>query len=146
MKKMLALVMVVMLLASVCYGAVIATKVSGSTVSFSTIDAANNRYGSVVTFNSVTNHIRLVNLSTVADCYVDVECKDGDGKTGYLTKNSTTVFVPAIGKATPNTVEIDFSTRNLGFVGKTIDTSADGSVDGSNQKIVYVATGDVGDL
>jgi hypothetical protein len=146
MKKCLVAFLVLMLIASVSYATMVSTKVTGSTVSFSTISATVNRFGTVVTFNSVTNKIYLTNLSTVADCYVDLRCTDGNGGKGYLTKDSATVLVPAVGRASPNTVVIDFATSNLGFYGKTMDVSSNGGVNGSNQQIYYVATGEVKDL
>lgn len=133
-KKILVLVLV-LLLASPAFATMVATRVSGSTVTFSTVISGGNN---VVTFNSVTKHIRMVNLSTTKDCYADLRCVDANGNTGYFSRLSATVLLPAIGKASPNTVEFDFATKNLGFASDATGSLAD--------KIDYVVTGETGDL
>ena len=144
MKRILGLVLVLVLIASSSYATMAATRISGNTVSFSTVGYGDPTTPNVVTFNTTTRKVRLTNLSTIADCWVDMRCVDSNGTPGAMTKNSCTLLVPAVGRATPNTVEIDFATRNLGFRGDTNQTSADGSVSGSNQQIHYDLIGDTG--
>ena len=137
MRKLFVIALALCLMVSIGYATTRDTKVSGSTVSFSSVNLTVNRPANTVTFNSVTNKIILTNLSVVADCYVDII-----GKLG--SRNSATVLVPALGRATPNTVTLDFATRNLAFTADTSDTGTAPST--SNQQIRYIVTGDVGDL
>ena len=139
----LLVVLVLLLLTVPVHATMSPTRISGNTVSFSTVSGGWLTTPNVVTFNATTVRIRLTNLSTIADCYVDLRCVDSTGKSGYFTKNSATLLVPAIGRSTPNTVEIDFATRNLGFCSKVGNQySADNSVAGSNNQIVYTLIGD----
>lgn len=142
MRKLILALVLIGLMITNSYATIQDMRVSGGTVSFSTVDATVGRYGSIVTFNSITNKIYLTNLSTVDDCWVDLRCKTVTGNTGYLTKDSATVFLPAVGQATPNTIEINFATKNLGFVGSGIDVTSNGGVSGSNRIIRYFVTGD----
>ena len=138
----LLVVLVLLLLTVPVHATMSPTRISGNTVSFSTVSGGWLTTPNVVTFNATTVRIRLTNLSIVADCYVDLRCVDSTGKSGYFTKNSATLLVPAVGRSTPNTVEIDFATRNLGFMGNTNQTSSNNGVSGSNQAICYTLIGD----
>lgn len=145
-KKYLMVAAALMLFALPAFAITMDNRISGNVVSFSTVTGGALTTPNIVTFNSVTRHIKLTNLSTVANCYVDLRCVDASGKRGYMTRNSATVLVPAVGRATPNTVELDFSTYNLGFCGDTNQTSSNNGVSGSNQTISYIVTGDLQDL
>ena len=131
MKRIILSFVLSVFLVSECFGATVATKVTGNTISFSTSASA-------VTFNSVTNHIILRNESPAFDVYVDLKGVDSEGAqrdADRTTKPYTaTVKVPAA-SSTPNYVELDFATKNLGFI----------SEDGTGN-IVYIVTGEVGDL
>lgn len=123
------------------------TKISGNTVFFRAIEwsiptGGNIVTPTIVTFNSTTRFIRITNLSMYHDCYVDLRCIDGNGKRGHITSNSSVVLVGAKGSTTPNTVEFNFATRNLGFIGggSVITTGND------NHKIHYVVTGEQEEL
>jgi hypothetical protein len=131
----------------VSYGVTVDTKVSGNTVFFRAIEwsiptGGNLVTPTIVTFNTVTKHIKITNLSTINDCYVDLRCIDSSGTRGHLSSGSCVVLVPALGRQSPNTVEFDFATRNLGFIGggSVVRTNND------NNKVHYVVTGDWGDF
>ena len=134
MKKMKRIILVFalsMFLISDCFGAEVATKISGNTVTFSTTASA-------VTFNSVTNRIVLRNESPAFDCYVDIKGVDSNGaqRDANVTNKPYTALVKvSAASSTPNYVELDFATKNLGFI------SADGS-----GNITYIVTGEAGDL
>jgi len=131
MKRILISALALCLIVGIANATVKDTKVSASTVSFSTV-------GTVVSFNSVTNYIRMWNASTTQDCYADIRCRDSNGMRGYLTRNageSATIFLPKAGSVTSNVVELNFSTQNLGFIS-----------DVGTGNINYVVTGDQGDL
>ena len=113
MKKAMLVLAVIITLAVPAYGVNVDNRVSGNTVSYNTINLEVNRDPQMVTFNSVTKHIRLINLSSTFDCYADIRCMDSNGKRGYATEGSCNVLLPAIGRATPNTVEFEFATHNL---------------------------------
>ena len=117
-----------------CYAATVPTKVSGNSVTFSTV-------GTIVTFNSIAKRVRIINESTLYDVYVDPICKDANGKTGYFTRNSAVIKVGAYGSVTPNTIEFDLSTKNLAFI-------SDEGIAGARKHYVvdYVVFGDVNDL
>ena len=145
MRKVLLVLFVLLFMCGSAYATTMPNRVSANTVTFSTVAYGAGRGPQVVTFNSVTKHIRLLNLSTVADCYADIRCIDANGKRGFC--NSTCVILlPAIGKATPNTVEFDFATQNLGFIGNTVGSTTNGGVSGATQSVTYAVTGDLGDL
>lgn len=149
MRKILGLVLAAMFLTSSAFGAMADTRITGNTVSFSTVVRFTPICSStpnVVTFNTMINWIRFTNLSTVEDCYVDLRCVDSNGKTGYFTRDSATLLIPAVGRNSPNTVEVRFNTRNIGFASDRSDYSSNGNVSGSNHKIHYVATSDYGDF
>jgi hypothetical protein len=146
MRKLALVLVLVLLIASTSYGAVVATRISGNTISFSTVTNSWLTTPNVVTLNTITNKIRLTNLSTVADCYVDLRCVDNTGKSGYFTKESATLLVPAMGKASDNTVEIDFATKNIGFRSNTNQVSSNNAVSGSNNQLHYTLIGDWGDF
>jgi len=93
--------------------------------------------GPVVTFNSVTNHIYIRNESPLYDCYVDIKCVDNAGTSGHVSAVTAFLRVPAKGKETPNSVEFDYHTSNLSFIGHN----------GTNSGYVYyIVTGDRLDL
>ena len=145
--KILMVVLALCFMVSVGHATTVDNKVSGNTVYFRSIEwsiptGGNLVTPTIVTFNSVTRHIKLMNMSTVYDCYVDITCVDANGKRGHITSNSSVILLPALGRISPNTVEFDFSTHNLGFIGKTttVDTGND------NNKVTYVVTGDSGSL
>ena len=120
------------------------TFMTGNSVDFKPIEWGISNSGNsaptptIVTFNSTTRFIRLQNLSVYADCYADLSCRDISGKRGTITSDSCVVLLPAIGRATPNTVELHFATRNIGFIG-SVPTS-----DKYKQRVHYIATGDSG--
>ena len=132
-KKILVLLMV-FALASPAYGATVPSHVSGGTVTYSTVTHLFVKTRNMVSFNSATKWIKLINHSTTTDCYVDLDCRDANGKPGYLDRDSATVLVPAAGKQSPNTVEFNYSTRNLGFLSDTGNATGD--------KITFIVTGD----
>jgi len=136
MKKLL-LILLFVLLAFPAYAVVVPTRVSGGTVTYSTIDHGTPQ---VVTFNSITKHIIMWNESVHADCYVDLKCRDAGGKTGLITPENAIVKLPAAGTVTPNVIEIDFATWNLGFVSR-VDSALPVS-----QIVTYIVTGERGDL
>jgi len=103
------------------------TRASGSTVTFHTV-------ANVVTFNSVTNYIYAYNNSTTKDCWMDLRCKDANGKRGYTTLESAVVRLPHKGSQTPNSVAFYFSTHNLGFI---TDKTAN-----ITDTVTYAVTGD----
>ncbi len=145
MKKLLLVFCVLALSAGLVYAVTVDTKVSSNTVSFNTISFAANRGPQIVTFNSVTKHIRLMNLSKYRDCYADIKCVDASGKRGYATNDTLAILLPALGNATPNTVEFDFSTHNLGFRADSVSTTAlDENT--NNLKVTYTVTGEQGEF
>jgi len=88
--------------------------ITGDTVYFGT----NPYYR---TFNSVINYIRFINSSTTRDCKVDLICRDSNEKTGYTTLTKAFVIVPACGNVSPNTIEINITTRNIAFISNVND-------------------------
>lgn len=112
------------------YATEVPTKVSGQTVTFFTV-------ANMITFDSVTKHIFMQNESKVNDVFVDLICRDSDGKRGFMSKGTTTIKLWADGSQTPNSVELDFATINIGFIS---------DVGNSNDKVTYWVTGDVGDF
>lgn len=159
-KKIFVLGLMLLFLISPAFAVTVDTKISGNVVSFSSIGFSTNSVTTpnIVTFNTFTRHIRITNLSSTYDCWVDLLCKDSTGKTGYMTSNSSTVFVAANGgngNASPSVVEFDFATKNLGFTTKPrtgLNYVNMGSkpyerdVMGSDRKIHYTVTTDVGDF
>ena len=143
MKKILALVLVVLFIASSVSATVVATRVSGSTTQWGKDASGPNATSSVITFSSVTSRIVLQNLSRTRDCWVDIKCVNNPtGTTGHLTTNSAVVLLPMLGRATPNVVQIDFATRNLGFLAK--DMTVGGVY--NDEQVVYYVLGEAGDL
>jgi len=140
MKRILGLVLVLVLIASSAHATMVATRVSGNAVSFSTVTGVWATTPNVVTFNSVTNHIVIRNFSRVSTLFVDLRCVDSNGTRGYMTATS-----PQLAIASSSTVQIDFATKNLGFM-STADQVGDNSVVGSNQVVTYTVTGDVGEF
>jgi len=134
MRKILGIACLVLLLAVPAFGATVETKVSGSTVAFS------SSLQTVVTFNSVTRKIIIFNESLDSDLYVDLVCVNGLGIKGEMTATSATVKVPY--STSPNSVAFDFSTRNLGF---TTQSGVAGT-NGAGGNVTYIVFGDQGDL
>lgn len=104
--------------------------ISGDTVEFGT-----DPY--YITFNSVTNWIRITNYSDTRNCQVDLICRDSNNDTGYTNLTNAFIIVPMsdADSNSPNTVEFKVSTRNMAFI-----TNANAS--GSNEKIGFIVTGD----
>ncbi len=146
MRKIFLALVILGIMATQVFATTVDTKVSGDTVFFRTISWTNEdpyNFGvtpAIVTFNSVTKHIRITNLSQYFDCYVDLRCIDSNGKRGHITSASSCVLVGAKGSTTPNTVEFDFATHNLGFIGST------GGAHRFDQQVHYVVTGEQGDF
>lgn len=140
------LLMLALFVVTFAYATTADTKVSGSTVKFGSTEWSpigihlDPVSPTVVTFSSVTRHIRITNLSRFTDCYADLKCRDANGKRGHAVTDTCVVLIPALGNISPNSVEFDFSTHNLGFVGST------GSDLKEDQRVHYVVTGDQGDF
>ena len=129
MRRLVLALMVLCFIPSIAYSAVVANRVSGSSITF-------DSNGNGVTFNSVTNHIIMWNESTTIDCYVDLKCFNSNGNgTGYFIRGNARVKIPASGKQSPNSVEFNFATKNLGFFS-----------DSGSGTITYIVTGETGDL
>ena len=142
MRKILVLVIALLFITSLASATMVATRVSGSMTAFGKL-SQQVPTGSVVTFNSITTHIVMQNLSTTRDCWADIRCVNNPtGTTGHLTSDSAVIFLPAIGRATPNTVSLDFATRNLGFVAKSVTVGRTYW----DEQVVYYVTGEQGDL
>ena len=90
-----------------------------------------------ITFNSVTNWVRLTNYSDTRDCQVDLTCRDAIDGTGYtdLTKAFITIPRSDADSNSPSTVEFKVSTKNIAFIATT-DAS------GGSEVIEYMATSD----
>lgn len=156
MRKMV-LVLLIMFICLDARGAVVPTKSSGNTVLFGSIEWGKNgssypaQSPTCVTFNSVTKHIRLINFSKYYDCYADLKCRDANGKGGYVTTDSCVVFLPALGNASPNTVEIDYATDHIGFVGSIRQSQGnsrfpENGENSANRQVHYELFGDMGDF
>ena len=131
--KVFSIVIAVLLLSSYALAVSpgINTRQSGNTVTFSTV-------ARIVTFNSVTNYIKMWNNSKVRDCYVDLRCVDAAGHRGYASIDSAVIRLPALGQTTPNTVvEVNFGSSNLGFVATSV-----GGATGNNDTVTYFVLGD----
>lgn len=134
MKKLLWVVLIICLFALPASATMTNTRVSGDTIIFQG-DKSNGIY--VVTFNSVTTRVILYNDGPT-ELQADLRCyNSADGRTGYATSGSCVVYLPAFGTITPNTVDVNFATKNLAFEMET------GKAWG---KIRYVVLGDNGDL
>jgi len=133
MKRIIVL-LIVLLIAPLAYGATVPTNISGNTV---TLD--NEVETNIVTFNSTTSHIYLANLSTTQDVYADVKCINSvDRKSGFATTDTCVVLLAPAGSVTPSLVEMDISTKNLCFT-----TEANES---EKIQVTYWVTGDYRDL
>lgn len=148
MKKILVVLLAVCFIPVLAYATTVDNHISGDTVSFRAISwpasgaVACSVSPTIVTFSSVTRHIRMMNLSVTTDCYANLTCRDDGNKRGHITTADSVVLLPAIGRATPNTVEIDFATRNIGFIGSvTTDPS-----ENFRHTVHYEITGDSGDF
>lgn len=139
-------ILIVALMLFVCVPAFATTSptyFSSNTVSFNSVDIERNRNVQIVTFNSVTKHIMLRNMSPVVDAYCDIKCVDSAGKRGYANSTAS-IMLFALGSATPNTVEIDFATFNLGF--RAVSDSAVRIIPEDNKRVMrinYYVTSDV---
>jgi len=120
-----------LLISQLAWGASSPSRVSSNTVIMT-------REGQIVTFNAVTTHIRLTNNSYSDTIYADLRCADSNGKRGYTSTDNCVVALPYIGEATPNTVELDFSTGNLGFVSDNPEAK--------KATVTYIVTSDYGTL
>ena len=145
MRKVFLVLAIMFLMVGVSLATTMDTFVSSNTISFNSVNWQVNRPPQIVTFNSVTRHIRMVNLSPSVDCYCDIKCVDANGIRGYAN-GTMNILLPAIGKATPNTVEFDFATFNLGFSAVSNSTVSSITDGGNNLRVNYVVTGDLGNL
>jgi len=113
MKKLVVLLLC-LLLAGNAYAAMGPTYASGNTVAYSTT-------GHVVSFNSVTEYIEIYNESQTTTLYVDLRGVDANGKRGFVqTSTSGLIKVGPSGASgnSDNTVKVNFSTGNIGFLGE----------------------------
>jgi hypothetical protein len=124
MKKILAVIAVLMFLCGTAYASDVPGWVTGGSVTFTT-------GGVVVTFNSVTRQVIMWNSSTTVDCYADFVCRDANYKSGFVSSNTAVVLIPAAGKISPNSVSLTVATDNIGFK----CNSGSGTVN-------FIATGD----
>jgi hypothetical protein len=113
--KGFVLILLAVFLCVNAYGATVPVGITTDTVRFSLTHA------NVVTFDTATSYIELWNESKTADCYVDFFCRDSGGKRGFATSNTVKLLklTQDGGGMTMNTVALNFSTRNLGFLGDT---------------------------
>jgi len=133
MRKVLIALTAIALIAANAHAAVVPTRVSGNTIRLS-----NDIEDNIVTFNSATKHIFILNESLTDDVQVDLRCYNtADRRTGHSVTDSCTVLLPAVGGASPNTVELDFATDNLGFTTEAAHNTV---------WISYWVTGERGDL
>lgn len=107
-------VLISLLFTANVFAANVPTHVSGDTVSFNSVRAV------VVTFNTATSNVWIWNESFTHDLFVDFICRDDTGKRGYATTNTVKLIkAPKVMELTPNTIELDISVRNLGFLSNT---------------------------
>ena len=128
MKKIVLALVLLIGISQSSFGATADNRVTGGTVAFRT-------RGVTITFNTVTRRLWFMNESTTDDCYINIRCEDADQYVSYDAKYHT-VKIPAVGKITPSTVSLDFSTKKLNFI----------SNGGSGGNLYYVLTTDKGEF
>jgi hypothetical protein len=144
LKRLVVLFMVLCLVPSMAYATMVDTRVSANTTTFNTVNFTVNRGANIVSFNTTTNFISMMNLSKSVDCYADIRCVDANGIPGHAAENTLNVLLPAIGSATPNVVNLNFATRNIAFGADASYGTTAIAGQGNNLKVYYVVTGDNG--
>lgn len=111
------LISVSLLFTANAFAATVPTHISGATVNF------NSTRANVVTFNTATSRVWIYNESLHHDVYVDFICRDSthDNQRGFETTNTVKLIKACKigGNVTPNTIEMDISIVNLGFISDT---------------------------
>ncbi|MBU2072708.1 MAG: hypothetical protein KKA68_20945 [Gammaproteobacteria bacterium] len=130
--RILFVLMFVLSLVATSFAATVPTYITGNTVSYCTV-------ARLIDFDAPTEHIYFLNNSDRADCKIDLVCwyYDGNGSayaTGMTVTNTTITLAPC-GVITPNVVELDFSTKKIGFQG---DMDTEGT---TLATVTYWATG-----